>query len=133
MGEHVRDDAVLARVHRQPGRLPLLPGAGEVGRQRRVVDGQHGVVGLRLGVDEARAGLGERLADPLGARGQLGARRPDADPDLAAGVVQPVTVAPDHGHRESHRLSYHTPPQPNGRSSHTKGTVAGRLLSRCGH
>ena len=39
----------------------------------------------------------QRLADPLGALGQLGARRADADPDLAAGLVQAVAVAPDDG------------------------------------
>ena len=41
-------------------------------------------------------------ADALRALGQLGARRVHAHPDLAARIVQAVTVAPDHGHRESH-------------------------------
>ncbi len=102
VGEQVGDDAVLARVLRQTGRFPVFPGASQVGHQRRVVDSQEGGVGLCLRVHETRAGPRERLTDPLRPRGQLGARRANAHPNLTARVVQSVTVAPDHGHSNSH-------------------------------
>jgi hypothetical protein len=56
-----------------------------------------GVARLRLGVEEARAGGGQLGANRIRARGQLGTRCVHADPDLAAGLVQAVEVAPDDG------------------------------------
>jgi hypothetical protein len=66
------------------------------------VDGVHDVGRLGRGVDEPRARGGQRLADRVGARGHLGPGDADADPDLAARVVQTVPIAPDDGHREGH-------------------------------
>ena len=47
----------------------------------------------------------ERLPDPLGPLGQLGARDANAQPDLAARIVKAVIVAPHDGHCESHGAS----------------------------
>ena len=100
--EEVRDDAILARLGGQPRRAPVVPGAGEVVEQLALVHGEHGVVRLWLGVDDSRARLGERRADAVRAAGQLGTGDPHADPDLAAGVVQPVPVAVDDRHGDRH-------------------------------
>ena len=99
--EQVRDDPVLAGVGRQPGRLPLLPRAGQVAGERRVMDAVERRVGLLPRADHAGARGGERRADALRAGGQLRARRADADPYLAARLVQPVAIAPDDGHGEA--------------------------------
>ena len=98
MGEEVGDDAVLAGVHVQAGLTPAVPGSAEVIEQRAVVDGEERFALAFVGLDEWRPGGHQRLPDQLGAFGNLGARGADADPDLAAGPVQAMPVAPDDRH-----------------------------------
>ena len=67
--------------------------------------GQKRVVAVLLRLDDRSARLDERGQDRLSAGGDLGGRHPHADPDLRSGLVQPVPVAPDDGHRERHAAS----------------------------
>ena len=85
-------------------RCQSLPGAA---RGSRAARGSWTASTRRVGVGARRRPGGRRpassaAADALRALGQLGARRAHADPDLAARLVQPVAVAPDDGHRETH-------------------------------
>ena len=102
VGEQVRDHPVLARVLHQPGRLPLAPGGREIPGQRRVVKRERLAVGVVAGGDDAGATILERRPDPLRPLGHLGPGSPDAHPDFAAGLVEPVAIAPDDGQRKCH-------------------------------
>jgi hypothetical protein len=106
--EDVGDDAVLARIGRQPGRVPCLPGAAQVVEERRIMDGEDVVVGVRLGGDERRVAGAQRIPDRLRAPRHLGAGRAHADPHLSAGFVQAMPVAPDDRQREPHRRRAYT-------------------------
>ena len=64
-----------------PASLPVPPGSAEEVDEPGVVDGEQRVVVVRLGVDDRRAGVLERRADAVGARGQLVGVDRDADPD----------------------------------------------------
>ncbi len=98
MREDVRDDLGLARISGESGGVPVRPGGREEVEQVVAVDGGDGIVGLLLGVEDGRAGGRERLADRLGAGGNLRRRRAHADPRLRRRIVQPVLVAPDDWH-----------------------------------
>jgi hypothetical protein len=67
-----------------------------------------GVVRLLLCFEEARARGVERGANRIRPRGQLRTRCVHPDPDLAAGFVHAMKVAPDDGQRESHGGSLFT-------------------------
>ena len=67
--------------------------------------GMQGYVGVLLGVDDTCTGFGERSEDHVCACDHLGAGRTYADEDLAARIVQPAAVAPNHRHREPHRAT----------------------------
>ncbi len=102
MREDVRDDAILAGIVRQAGRLPLLPGAREELEQRGVVHGLDRRVVVGNGSDDLGPCRHERLADRVGPLRHLHGRCPHADPDLGRRVVQPVVVRPDERDRERH-------------------------------
>ena len=102
MREDVRHDPVLSRVLVESCGGPLLPGRAQERHERFVVDGEDMLVGVRLSRNEARAGSGERAADPLRPRGHLRAGSANADPDLPARLVQAVGVAPDDRRQRRH-------------------------------
>ncbi len=102
VGKHVGHDPVLARVRRKARAPPLLPRRLQVGEQIGVVDLEQRLIGVGRGRHEPGAHPFQRLADRVRARRELGPGRPHAHPDLASRIVQPVAVAPGHGHREAH-------------------------------
>ena len=97
VGKEVGDDPVLAGVGGEPGALPFLPGTGEVVEEIAVMDLEEVLVGMGIGGDEPRPGVDQRGADPLGSLGNFGPGSTNADPDLAARLMQAVLVAPDDG------------------------------------
>jgi hypothetical protein len=65
----------------------------------------HGVkrgVGVLLRIRDTRFGFDERGKDRVCACNHLGAGGAYPDENLAARVVQPAAVAPNHRHREPH-------------------------------
>jgi hypothetical protein len=102
MREDVGHHAILAGVIGEPARIPFLPGIREIPEQLRRVDPFDVLVGVWLGRDDSRIRALERIPNPLRAGRNLGSRRANAHPDLPAGLVQTVAIAPDHRHREAH-------------------------------
>ncbi len=96
MREDVGDHLALPRLLREPRLAPLDPGPGEVVEQGAVVNREHRLVAVRLGLDHRRAGGDQRLADPLGALGQLRRRRAHPEPDLGVRPVPAVEIGPHH-------------------------------------
>ena len=105
MREQVGDHAVLAGVLGQARLLPVAPRLGQVRRRAPGRGRSSAPRRAALGVDEAAPCSSSAAADALGALGQLRSRDANADPDLAAGIVQAVAVAPHDGHGESHGAS----------------------------
>ena len=122
VSEQVRNDPILARVLGEPRRKPVGPGAGQVADQLRVVITQGDVVGMPDRFDQRSAGRLDHDADRIGAGRQLGPRGADADPDLAAGLVAPMEIAPDQRNRQRHR--------PTPITALPSGRIVNRLDSR---
>jgi hypothetical protein len=95
MGKHVGHDSVLAGVVGQAGSHPVGPGGAEKLVERFVVDCEEMLVRVWFGGHEPGSGILEHATDRLGTGVDLGAGSSHPDPDLAAGLVEPMPIAPD--------------------------------------
>jgi hypothetical protein len=95
--EDVRDDSILAGVVWVTGSLPSVPRVAEKRDQRLVVNAPQRLVGMLVGLDEARTCTRQRVADRLGSLGHLVSRKADADPDLASRLMESMVVRLDNG------------------------------------
>ena len=94
-GKQVRHDEVLARVGRQPGLSPRRPGSPKKVDEVGVMDGEHDVVGVRLGLSQLGSLRHEGVANDARALGSLVIGHPHPQPDLGTRRVQETRVVPD--------------------------------------